>query len=118
MSVPPVKLTLATSGWRTMASPTVRPGPGRIETSPGGSPASVSSRPRASEVSGVQSAGLRRTAFPAARAGASFWASEAIGEFQGAMAPTTPRGSWVAKVVQGPREGVMASSAVSSSAAA
>ncbi|MGX1638486.1 TetR/AcrR family transcriptional regulator, partial [Streptomyces albidoflavus] len=28
----------------------------------------------------MESAGLRRTAFPAARAGASFWASEAIGE--------------------------------------
>ncbi len=42
---------------------------------------------------GVVSAGLRRTAFPAARAGAAPQAAMGMGKFQGAMTPTTPSGS-------------------------
>lgn len=42
---------------------------------------------------GVISAGLSTTAQPAASAGASFWASLAMGEFHGVIAPTTPSGS-------------------------
>lgn len=54
---------------------------------------------------------------PAASAGASFWASLAMGEFHGVIAPTTPMGSWTLIVTYGPRDGVIASSAVSSAAA-
>ena len=44
-------------------------------------------------MSGVASAGLRITAFPAAIAGATFYISLAIGEFHGVIAATTPSGS-------------------------
>ncbi len=44
-------------------------------------------------MSGVASAGLRITAFPAAIAGATFCISLAIGEFHGVIAATTPSGS-------------------------
>jgi hypothetical protein len=43
-------------------------------------------------VSGVCSAGLRRTAFPHARAGATFQAAIDRGKFHGMMAPTSPTG--------------------------
>ena len=66
---------------------------------------------------GVISAGLNTTAQPAARAGASFCASLAIGEFHGVMAPTTPSGSCTLMVMLSPRCGVMVSSNVSHAAA-
>lgn len=115
--VPPVKDTFPTPGWRTIASPMIRPGPGSTDSRPGGSPASVIRRPRASETSGVHSAGLSTTALPAASAGATFCASLAIGEFHGVMAPTTPTGSCTLIVRYGPREGVSAPSRVSRAAA-
>lgn len=121
VEVPPVKVIFSTAGWRTIASPMTLPRPGRTESRAVGSPASVSARwtrrPSARATRGVHSAGLRRTALPAARAGASFWASLAIGEFQGVIAPTTPMGSWTLIVTYGPREGVRVSSAVSRAAA-
>lgn len=43
---------------------------------------------------GVVSAGLRRTALPAASAGAVPQAAIGIGKFQGAITATTPSGSW------------------------
>ena len=94
MSVPPVNDTLPTPGCRTIASPVTRPGPGSTESSPAGSPdSSMIRRPSASDTSGVHSAGFSTTALPAARAGAIFCASLAIGEFHGVIAPTTPIGS-------------------------
>ena len=42
--------------------------------------------------SGVSSAGLSTTVFPATSAGASFQAGIAIGKFHGVIAPTTPTG--------------------------
>ncbi|AOR35331.1 hypothetical protein BFF78_33480 [Streptomyces fodineus] len=45
-------------------------------------------------MSGVVSAGLRTTALPAASAGKEPQAAIGIGKFQGAITPTTPRGSW------------------------
>lgn len=99
VSVPPVKLTFPVRGWRTMASPTMLPRPGSTDRSPAGSESSsrarLISRPSASETSGVHSAGFSRTALPPARAGASFCASLATGEFQGLIAPMTPIGSKV-----------------------
>lgn len=96
--VPPVKVIFPTAGCRTIASPMTLPRPGSTESSAVGSAASVSAwwtrRPRARATSGVHSAGLRTTALPAASAGASFWASLAMGEFHGVIAPTTPMGSW------------------------
>ena len=44
-------------------------------------------------VSGVHSAGLTSTAFPAASAGAKPHDAIVIGKFHGVMTPTTPRGS-------------------------
>ena len=44
-------------------------------------------------LSGVSSAGLSTTVFPAARAGAKPQPAIAIGKFQGTITPTTPRGS-------------------------
>ena len=51
-------------------------------------------RASASETSGVTSAGFNTTALPPASAGASFCASEAIGEFHGVIAAITPIGSY------------------------
>jgi hypothetical protein len=45
-----------------------------------------------SAVSGVNSAGLSTTAFPAASAGATFHASMSSGKFHGMICPTTPSG--------------------------
>ena len=44
-------------------------------------------------VSGVHSAGLTSTAFPAASAGAKPHDAIVIGKFHGVMTPTTPSGS-------------------------
>ena len=62
-------------------------------STPAGTPASCASSTRASEVSGVSSAGLQTTVQPAARAGAILRAIMAAGKFQGVMAATTPTGS-------------------------
>ena len=45
-------------------------------------------------LSGVSSAGLTTTVFPAASAGAKPQPAMAIGKFQGTITPTTPSGSW------------------------
>lgn len=56
VSVPPVNPIRATRGWRTRASPTIRPLPGRTERRavgrPNSSSARVISRPRARETRG------------------------------------------------------------------
>ena len=44
-------------------------------------------------LAGVKDAGFNITAFPHMSAGAAFQAGIAIGKFQGAIIPTTPRGS-------------------------
>ena len=92
--VPPVNETFFTSGCFTIASPITEPLPGTMLTTPRGTPASSQMRPSSRAASGVTSAGFTITALPAARAGASFCASLAIGEFQGVIAATTPSGSW------------------------
>ena len=71
-AVEPVKATLATSGCSTSRCPQVRPGPATTLTTPSGIPASTAIRSNSIAVSGVSSAGLSTTVFPAASAGASF----------------------------------------------
>src|SRR2546429_96275 len=67
-SVEPVKAILSTMGWRTSAPPAVGPKPGTMLTTPAGTPASSSSSPRRSAVSGVCSAGLSTQEQPLALA--------------------------------------------------
>ncbi|SXB94693.1 Uncharacterised protein [Klebsiella pneumoniae] len=93
MVVPPVKEILRTLGWRASASPIIDPLPGSTLSSPAGKPACSKIFASSSAMSGVASAGLRITAFPAAIAGATFCISLAIGEFHGVIAATTPNGS-------------------------
>ena len=116
-SVPPVKETLRMAGCVTSRSPTTPPAPGRTEKSPGGRPAASTMRASSRQTSGLQEAGLSSTALPAASAGATFCASEAMGEFQGVIPATTPSGSCTDRVIASPRCGVSASSEVSRSAA-
>jgi hypothetical protein len=107
--VPPVNEIFATAGCPVIASPMTALLPGRTVTSPSGSPDATTISINAMATRGVHSAGLRTTALPAARAGAIFCASEAIGEFHGVIAATTPNGSRTLTVSQGPRRGVTAS---------
>ncbi len=93
-SVEPVKHTLRTSGCVTKRSPTTEPLPGMTVSTPSGSPASTASSPIRMAVSGVISAGLSTTVFPAAMAGANPQPAMGIGKFHGTMMPTTPSGSW------------------------
>ena len=93
-SVDPVKTTLCTSGCETNRCPTTEPDPTITWNSPSGRPASSASSPSRTAVSGVSSAGLSTTAFPAASAGAKPHAAMVMGKFHGTMIPTTPYGSW------------------------
>ena len=67
-------------------------------STPAGTPACSARCTRASEVSGVSSAGLQTTVHPAASAGAILRAIIAAGKFQGVMAATTPTGSFSANM--------------------
>ncbi len=87
---PPTKVTRATSGAASSAAPVPCPGPQTTCTRPRGSPASMHSSPRASEVSGVNSDGFSTTALPAARAGNTFQPAVNSGAFHGVTASTTP----------------------------
>jgi len=75
----------------TSAAP-ARPSPVTMLTTPGGSSACRSTSQKSSAVSGVVSAGLRTTVFPAASAGAIFQASISSGKFHGMIWPQTPSG--------------------------
>ena len=69
--VSPVNVTLSTPGWAASGAPAVGPNPGITLTTPGGKPTSSISSASRSADSGVCSAGLRTTVFPAASAGPS-----------------------------------------------
>ena len=92
-SVEPVKLSIRTARWSTTAS---SQSPdfdvGTMLTSPFGMPASSSSSPIRSAVSGVSFGGLMTAAFPAPSAGASLRVIIAAGKFHGVMIATTPIG--------------------------
>ena len=90
-SVEPVKATLSTSGCETSAAP-VDPSPVTMLTTPAGSSAWRRTSQNSSAVSGVVSAGLSTTVFPAASAGATFHASISSGKFHGITWPATPTG--------------------------
>ena len=92
VSVEPVKLTLATIGWRTRAPPASPPPVTTLRT-PGGKPASRASSASLIAVSDVSGDGYSTTVLPAARAGPSFQEVSSIGKFHGTMAATTPSGS-------------------------
>ena len=91
-AVEPVKAILSTPGCSTIAAP-VSPKPVTMFTTPSGSPASWTSCPSRSAVSGVCSAGFRTTVQPAASAGAIFHAAISSGKFHGMICPQTPTGS-------------------------
>ncbi len=70
---PPVKLTMSTRGvLGERGADACGPSPSRMLTTPGGTPASSSSRTSSTEVSGVTSLGLITQVLPAASAGATF----------------------------------------------
>ncbi len=69
--VEPVKLTIATSGWEAMASPTTGPTPEMRLNTPGGRPVLSMISARMKALSGATSLGLRTTVQPAANAGAT-----------------------------------------------
>ena len=70
----------------------MRPSPVTMLTTPGGSSAWRRTSAKRSAESGVVSAGLRTTVFPAASAGAIFQESISSGKFQGTIWPATPIG--------------------------
>ena len=90
---PPVKATLRTKGCVTKASPTSAPKPVTTLINPAGNPAWVAKAANSSVEAEVYSEGLITTALPAAKAGATFHASNSNGEFQGVMQAVTPMGS-------------------------
>ena len=67
---------------------------GTTFSTPGGTPASVSSSATRNAVNGVSGAGLMTTAFPAPSAGATLRVIIAAGKFQGVIMATTPTGGW------------------------
>ena len=88
----PVNVIRATRGSSTRTSPISLAGPQTTLSQPAGRPASTSSSARNSADSGVCEAGFRTTAQPAARAGATLWATRLNGKLKGEIAPTTPIG--------------------------
>ena len=90
-SVEPVNAILSTPSCFTSSAP-VRPSPVTMLTTPGGSSAWRRTSQKSSAVSGVVSAGLSTTVFPAASAGATFHASISSGKFHGMIWPATPSG--------------------------
>src|SRR4051794_28644767 len=84
----PVKLTAATSGARTSASPTAAPDPGSTLNTPGGSAAADAVSASSSATCDDISAGLRTTVLPNASAGAVFHSGIATGKFHGVMSAT------------------------------
>ena len=78
VSTLPVSDTIATSGWRTSASPAVSPCPVTTLSTPLGRMSAVISASR-SAVIGVSSDGFSTTVFPAASAGPSFHVAMLIG---------------------------------------
>src|SRR2546429_7737656 len=89
----PVKLIMATSGWSTRARPTSDDGPVTTWSQGSGRPHWPTSRSRRARAdSGVWLAGLRTSGQPAARAGATLWATRLRGKVNGVMPPTTPNG--------------------------
>ena len=88
----PMKARRLTSGCALSAWPTPGPSPLTTLSTPAGS-RSLKSSPIRSADSGVWSAGLRTTAFPAISGAATLPAAKKIGWLNGTIRPTTPNGS-------------------------
>jgi hypothetical protein len=94
--VDPVNETTRVSGWVTTASPVSGP-PGSTCSSPSGRPASSNARAIATPpATAVRVSGLRITALPSARAGATERIASTCGKLNGAMTPVTPTGTRMA----------------------
>ena len=92
-STPPVNDTRLTNGWLVSARPHGSPKPVMRLNTPGGNPASSTSRANSRTGAGASSEDLMTTVLPAARAGAAFVAVRSISAFQGTTPATTPMGS-------------------------
>src|SRR4051812_35382956 len=86
-SAEPVNEIMAMSSWVTIVSPTSPDGPGTTHSQPSGNPTSASVEARATADNGVWLAGFSTTAHPAARAGATLWATRFSGKLKGLIAP-------------------------------
>ena len=91
--VSPVNAILAIRLLDASGLPASTPKPCTTFTTPLGRMSAISSM-NAMIDTGVCSAGLITTQFPAASAGASFHTAMSSGKFQGMIWPTTPSGSW------------------------
>ena len=92
VGVEPVKAILSMPACSVSQGPS-RSVPETTFSTPGGS-RSRSSSPSLSDVSGVNGEGFSTMVLPATSAGAIFQTASVIGKFQGAMAATTPSGTW------------------------
>ncbi len=88
-----MKVIFLTKGWEVNTSPMADESVVVMTLNkPFGRSVSCDSSAKASADRGVSAAGLRTTLQPAAIAGATFFASMAMGKFQGVIAATTPIG--------------------------
>ena len=107
-AVEPVKETRRTSGAAISGSPTPAPLPVTRFTTPGGTPASCSSRTKFQQLRGVSLAGLITTVSPHTSAGRIFHDGIAIGKFHGVIKAATPTGiRTVMQNLSGSSEGVV-----------
>ena len=90
--VEPVNETTRTASSVVIGVPTSGPSPVTMFTTPGGTPASVSTLTKFSADSGVCEAGLKTTVLPQTSAGMIFHEGMAIGKFHGVMIEQTPSG--------------------------
>ncbi len=90
-----------TRGSATSAAPASTP-PGARDSTPGSRPASSKTRMTATPpLTAVRGSGLRTTALPSARAGATDRMASTSGTLNGAMTPTTPAGTRQARLSRG-----------------
>src|SRR3954447_18029680 len=106
-SVEPVKVIFLTVGLEVSSAPISRAEPVTMLTAPSGTPACSHSTPQARAEKGVCEAGLSTIVQPAASAAPSLRAIMEDGKFQGVIAPTTPTGSLVTRILRlGHGEGI------------
>ena len=91
--VSPVNAIFPMRGLDASGLPASAPNPWTTLITPLGRISAISSM-NAMIATGVCSAGLRTTVFPAATAGANFHVAMSNGKFHGIICPTTPSGSW------------------------
>ena len=92
VAVEPVKLIARTSRWAHSGSPTARPVPWTILSTPAGMPASSASSPSRAALIGESSLILSTAVLPKARQGAVFQVAVMNGTFHGLISAQTPTG--------------------------